>query len=458
MVKLNFIISLVIWFIISVVVSDGSNQWEIQDSGVTNSLYDVCFVDSFYGWAVGANATIIATTDGGKTWARQIEPVDTIEFRNIKFVNRQVGFIGGNRIVQFAYYWRFDAILLRTTNGGQNWEECELGFGPAFYFADLDFFDVSKGWLAINNNGTENCEDRGGILLKTENGGKKWTVLLRKKPDIIGAIAFRDNKHGYSFWGPYGDNFDASNAYLTVNGGLTWTWVGKIQDLVRDVEVLSPNTLWAIGYRASKSEDSGQNWFTWNWDDPVYEGLERFNPIDIKVFDPNIIWLIGSASRNQTDIVARLITTYNSGETWGLELETSDSFFSGLSVVSNQHAWIVGAKGLILHRKLSSPPGSGIIPQSFTLEQNYPNPFSSSDATTTIRFSIKSQQHITIAIYDILGREINILLSEIIGPGSHSITWDGRDNSKGLKVPAGIYFYELRSPSFTCRKKMLLIQ
>lgn len=98
-------------------------------------------------------------------------------------------------------------------------------------------------------------------------------------------------------------------------------------------------------------------------------------------------------------------------------------------------------------------------PKEFKLKQNYPNPFSllSGYATTTIRFLIMSQQHITVTIYDILGREIKVLLSKVMSPGSYSVTWDGRDSSSGLDVPTGVYFYELRYPDFTARRKMLVI-
>lgn len=88
------------------------------------------------------------------------------------------------------------------------------------------------------------------------------------------------------------------------------------------------------------------------------------------------------------------------------------------------------------------------------LLQNYPNPFNSS---TQIVYNLPNSAHVSVVVYDLLGREI-ISLSE--GPqqiGSHRITWDGRA-ADGLSVASGVYVYQIKTPNFTDAKKMVLIR
>lgn len=79
--------------------------------------------------------------------------------------------------------------------------------------------------------------------------------------------------------------------------------------------------------------------------------------------------------------------------------------------------------------------------------QNYPNPFNS---TTNIKYSIKEAGFVKIKVYDILGREIAILVSEEKPVGIYTINFDGSSLS------SGIYFYRFQAGSFTQTKKMIL--
>ncbi len=89
------------------------------------------------------------------------------------------------------------------------------------------------------------------------------------------------------------------------------------------------------------------------------------------------------------------------------------------------------------------------LPRSFVLSQNYPNPFNPS---TRISYSIPTSGIITLKIYDILGREIQTLVSDIQKSGTYSINFDG----SGLS--SGIYFYRLQVGSDLIKtRKMLLI-
>ncbi len=79
------------------------------------------------------------------------------------------------------------------------------------------------------------------------------------------------------------------------------------------------------------------------------------------------------------------------------------------------------------------------VPNSFTLYQNYPNPF---NPVTKIKFEIPpvGQRHafdVRLVVYDILGREITVLVNERLKPGTYEADWDGSN------YPSGVYFYKL---------------
>ncbi len=90
-----------------------------------------------------------------------------------------------------------------------------------------------------------------------------------------------------------------------------------------------------------------------------------------------------------------------------------------------------------------------IIAGGCQLFQNYPNPF---NPTTNIRFSLPRREHVTLKIFDLLGREVAALVEEYLGPGEHSVVFDGR----GLS--SGVYFYRLQAGAFLGQKKLVLLR
>jgi len=87
------------------------------------------------------------------------------------------------------------------------------------------------------------------------------------------------------------------------------------------------------------------------------------------------------------------------------------------------------------------------LPESFLLQQNYPNPF---NPTTSISYSIKEMGLVTLKIFDVLGREVSVLVNEVKEPGKYNINFDAS------KLSSGVYIYLLNAGSFTSSKKMIL--
>ncbi len=91
----------------------------------------------------------------------------------------------------------------------------------------------------------------------------------------------------------------------------------------------------------------------------------------------------------------------------------------------------------------------GAVPLRYSLEQNYPNPFNPS---TKIKFSLKKAGKTTLKVYDVLGREVAVLVNEEMTPGTHVVDF------YNTKLATGLYFYQIKSGNFIATKKMLMIK
>jgi hypothetical protein len=98
-------------------------------------------------------------------------------------------------------------------------------------------------------------------------------------------------------------------------------------------------------------------------------------------------------------------------------------------------------------------PAGAMSPSAF-LVQNHPNPFAHS---TSISFAIPEVGGGgSLAVFDVLGRQVRVLAGGKMPVGRHAVTWDGRDN-QGARVPAGVYFYRLTAGSYQEEKKMVVL-
>ncbi len=94
------------------------------------------------------------------------------------------------------------------------------------------------------------------------------------------------------------------------------------------------------------------------------------------------------------------------------------------------------------------------VPSTFALEGNYPNPFNPS---TTIRFHIAEPSHVTLTVFDVMGRTVARLVDQEMPAGSYAAEWDGKSDA-GLIVAGGIYFYRLEAGSYVETRAMSLVK
>ncbi len=89
------------------------------------------------------------------------------------------------------------------------------------------------------------------------------------------------------------------------------------------------------------------------------------------------------------------------------------------------------------------------IPVDYALHQNYPNPF---NPTTTIKYDLPRNAFVRMIIYDITGREVNVLINEYMSAGYHEISFSSAN------MASGVYFYKIEAGTFVNQKKMVILK
>jgi len=105
----------------------------------------------------------------------------------------------------------------------------------------------------------------------------------------------------------------------------------------------------------------------------------------------------------------------------------------------------VGIQPALSEKQISAPPSEQV--REFVLEQNSPNPF---NPTTVIRFKLVASGFVSLKVYDMLGREMAILVNECRNPGNYRVTWDAS------RVSSGIYFVRMEMNGRSLTQKLLL--
>lgn len=104
-------------------------------------------------------------------------------------------------------------------------------------------------------------------------------------------------------------------------------------------------------------------------------------------------------------------------------------------------------KLVVIRPSVTALERSDPVAPIFLLEQNYPNPF---NPATNIRFRLASPARVRLAVYDLLGKEVSLLLESDLGAGSHQVFFEGSH------LPSGTYWYRLTAGSSSETKRMIL--
>jgi len=365
----------------------------------------------------------------------------------------------GNNIfagTNFYYPWMLGGVY-RSTNYGTNWTQTALS-------------DINVISLAVTGNNVFAGTDYNGIYRSTNNGSS-WTLTALNNQEVRSLII----QGSYLFAGTY-----QNGVYLSTNNGTSWTQTVLNNKYVRSFATLG-------NYLFAGTSGNG-----------VYISINYGTTWTPTLNNKTVFSLAGSSSNNifaGTDNGAYLSTNY--GMNWNQTALTNQWVHSlatlgnnvfagtgtGVHFSSNNGAnWVILNQGFVGYptiktlliansyifagtelssvwrRNLSEiteiNPVAEVVPLTYSLQQNFPNPF---NPVTKIKFSLplwrgEGGRTVQLFVYDVMGREVQTLVNEKLPPGTYETTFDGS------LLNSGVYFYKLIADGFSDIKKMMLIK
>jgi photosystem II stability/assembly factor-like uncharacterized protein len=427
-----------------------SAQWFTQASGTTRDLYGVSFSDANLGTVVGDSGTILRTTNGGATWTTESSRT-TKPLRGISLTDTYNGTVVGD-----------SGTILRTTDGGANW--LPQSSGTTLDCRGVCFTDARNGTV-VGGQGSQ------GIVLRTTNGGATWVKQFETDSAGLNSVSFSDSNSGTAVGGGWYDPVGCWYTILrTTDGGTTWkAQNGPQNDILRSVVFTDSNTGTAVGgvygsgdipytsYVILRTTDGGVAWTTQK---KVTRAGGGFNGIFFT--DANTGTAVGypgyCSSWSEVDNILR---TTDGGATWVPQSSGTTMPLRGVCFVDANTGTVVGDSGTILHTTNGGVTSAEEelqhqFPQRYLLRQNYPNPFNPS---TVIGYTVggvrslgSGVSNVRLVVYDLLGREVRVLVNEKKAPGSYEVTFDGAN------LASGIYIYRMNAGRYVESRKMILMR
>lgn len=397
-----------------------SYNWSAQTSGTTSLLYSVKAVSNLIAWTAGAAGTVRRTTDGGTTWtnANPNPGVITGDIYNIEAIDGNTAWVTTSPAATFIY---------KTTNGGTNWTQVYTLAG-----AFLNAIKMTSPTVGIATG-----DPVGGnwLILGTVDGGNTWTSISTTPGTGDG----RNNclqVMGSTVWFGTGQN----TLWRSTNGGVNWTSATTtgITGQVTGIKFNSANVGLLGGATLTKTTDGGLTFTA-----VTAPGTGTISGIDGD--GANDFWYVrGTGVYRSTD----------AGATWN-SVYTGTGTQNDIKLAADPNGCLAGwicATGNVA--KMSGQPvgignNNNEVPEKYLLQQNYPNPF---NPTTSINFSVPTAGFTELKVYDVMGKEVAILYSGFTPAGNHTVKFEASSLS------SGVYFYTIKSGSFTDTKKMALIK
>jgi len=405
-------------------------QWTIQYTVNSNALINSTqFVNENTGYVVceGFSSTygyIYKTTNGGLNWISLILPsFMNYFFWELYFLNANTGYVCGH-----------SGYIYKTTNGGSNWDTL---LPPRWDYMQ------TYGAIQFLNGQTGFIGGRYGMVAKTTNAGLNWITCDTAVADILD-LHFLDVNTGY-----LSDTW--SGVYKTTNGCASWeykavfdTSISHYDYAFEKIRFVNYNTGYMVGSRVSpnygaifKTTDAGNNWksILITPGNRLYS-LALVDSMAVYVGSNNKI--VFKSTNGGNNWITQQLPTY-----WAV---TSSVFFvnqnTGYCCAGNELMKTTNG-GNVFVKNISSE-----IPNEYRLFQNYPNPF---NPNTNIKYQIKNNKFVTLKVFDLLGREVAILVNEFQKTGTYEVSYDGNN------LTSGIYFYVLYADGFKIDSKKLIL-
>lgn len=346
--------------------------------------------------------------------------------------------------------------LYRSDDQGESWQAVEIENGGNIVYALAEDAGAPIVYASADN----------GRVLRSFNDGATWQAIS-SLPGVSSntpwSLQAHPSKSGVIYAGTLGNG-----VFVSVDYGYTWTVLDDPTTTAVENDVLlsaRAGHIFDLEFAPERTPGAGEALFA-----GTAHGVWRLDLLDgeaarvagtWELIGPEVQLSSGTAipevrslafapdgdAATENDLVVgtwgfgayRWANPVSSGANQQLALKGSQVMFVAVSASGMMAAGASdGAFTLLQVGSDASATGAEgepvAVPTSFSLDQNYPNPF---NPQTTIAFSIERAQHVSLKVFDTLGREISVLVDGNLSAGTHSVSFSAR------AVPSGTYLYRL---------------
>lgn len=300
-------------------------SWRKVNVELPSKLNDIYFADTNNGWIVGDSSTILHSNDGGQSWQTQLCPVNET-LKAVDFINEKTGWILSQNHI------------LKTTDGGKNWEIKYRDSLWVWPFGDLQFVNDKIGFVACIRSPL-----LFGTVFKTTDGGESWNNITKQNLPYITHISIIDENN---IWVCGGLTYSVLS---TTDSGLTWIRNQSAPSgLFSTIQFIDQYNGWISGNGFYKTTNGGNTWTEQKL--PIQTPL--FYPGPFYFVDLNYGWLAPDYASETNSI----LQTKNGGNTWEIvPVDIDFNEFTAVFFKNKNLGWAVGTeidnsepKGVIL--------------------------------------------------------------------------------------------------------------
>ncbi len=332
--------------------------------------------------------------------------------------------------------------------------------------SDGGFIIAGYSYATLDN---DSC----GVLIRLNAfGDTVWTKLFRTNRSITFNDLLITNDGGYLLAGSYSDS-----AWIVKTdslGNVLWSklYGGGNITFAMSIRQTLDDGLIVTGFIMQCNDDSCRIIYLQKLDDTRAVEWTHFYPANGNYFtqgNPNNVivrqtsdsgfFIMTNRTTPYVEIRIYLLKTNSCGDTVWTRLygnaggnttansaeQTSDGGF----IITGSSYPAVYLLKITDDGLLSVGKNNDILPTQYVLDQNYPNPFNS---MTIISYQLPFHSKVTLKVFDLLGREVFVLVNSIEEPGYKSVSLNGND------LASGLYYYRLQVDNYVATKKLLLIK
>ena len=408
-------------FAVILVCSQSRSQWVQTPLDCSTLRFAISGTNIFAG---SLQRGVFLSTDNGSTWT-------------------QTAFDGSSIFALAArgtnLYCGIDDSVFLSIDTGRTWSPLNGGFSS--FSESRAIMALAAGELNVfaGING-QAYHDSSGVFVSTDNG-TSWTSILTVMYYPLSALAVSDTRVFVGYAGGQG----TGGVHISTDNGESWT-LSSLPDAIASAFAFSGTNIFMGTYRGVfLSTDNGSSWIE----------------ADSGLTDNDVQALTVSGTNLFAGTLGGVFLSTNNGTSWtevneGLPRASGDTTrYATIQCIasSGQHLYAGTGKG-VWRRPLAEmihPVGLklAVVPFQFGLNQNYPNPFNPS---TTIEYDLPAASQVKLSVYDILGREVSLLVNEKKNAGVHEVKFDGG----GLS--SGVYLYKIQAGDFVQTRKSLLVR